>query len=137
MPELRVLPPRPLGATSPAPQPEQATTNTPLKTRDDASAGYHRALVATQANRHPAPANAVIAAAVERQGQALLACREPEAAFAQAVAQAEQDERAARAAASTSSQALAERRARADKAVRAGAIPLHTARRPSPTSGAA
>lgn len=47
------------------------------------------------------------------------------------------EEAAARAAAATSSQALAERRARHDKALRAGAVPLRPARPPMTLSGAA
>ncbi|MFJ2191630.1 hypothetical protein ACIOJE_27475 [Kitasatospora sp. NPDC087861] len=53
------------------------------------------------------------------------------------IEKADQENAAARTAAATSSQALAERRARHDKALRAGAVPLRPTRQPMPLTGAA
>ncbi|WP_308191921.1 DciA family protein [Kitasatospora humi] len=140
--DLRVLPPRAIPGTTPAaPETKRAIPaepDAPVKTRDDASAGYHRALAAHQSVQPTrASTNPAIAAAITRQTQHLLDHREPESAFAEAVATKEADDQAAaRIAAATSSQALAERRARNDKALRAGAVPLRPASPPM-TSGAA
>ncbi|MFJ6771902.1 DciA family protein [Kitasatospora sp. NPDC091257] len=137
--DLRVLAPRAL-ATGPERRTEhhQAVEQPepPVRTRDDASAGYHRALAEI---RRTAPViDPAIAAAIARQEQAILQRREPEDQFAQGLAEkADQENAAARTAAATSSQALAERRARHDKALRVSAVPLRPARPPMTLSGAA
>ncbi|MGW2255152.1 DciA family protein [Kitasatospora sp. NPDC001660] len=129
---IRVLAPRPLGPArtpaAPVPLPTVAPppAPAPVRTRDSASAGYRQALAALQAARTPPRIDPGIAAAVERQDQALRERREPENAFADALAyQADQAVAQDRAAAAATSQALAVRRARAE---RAGAIHLRTAR---------
>jgi hypothetical protein len=137
--DLRVLPPRALTATCPDQQAEHHPAfeqpKAPVRTRADATAGYHRALAEI---RHTVTVTDP-AVAMARQEQAILNRREPESAFAEAVAaQAQQDEAAARTAAATSNQAIAVQRARHDKAIRNGAaIPLCLARRPAPRIGAA
>ncbi|MFE3875456.1 DciA family protein [Kitasatospora sp. NPDC059146] len=137
--DLRVLAPRAIAA-GPGQRTEhhQAVEQpeAPVRTRDDASAGYHRALA--EIRRTTIVVDPAIAAAIARQEQAILKRREPEDQFAQGLAEkASQEEAAARTAAATSSQALAERRARQDKALRAGAVPLRPARPPMTLSGAA
>ncbi|MFD9592097.1 hypothetical protein ACFWA9_04970 [Kitasatospora sp. NPDC059973] len=140
MRDLRVLAPRAIAATGSDQRAEhhQAVEQpeAPVRTRNDASAGYHRALAEI---RRTAPVvDPAIAAAVARQERAILSRREPEDQFAQGLAEkADQEEAAARTAAATSSQALAERRARHNKALRAGAVPLRLTRPPMILSGAA
>ncbi|MGW7445020.1 DciA family protein [Kitasatospora sp. NPDC054795] len=138
--DLRVLAPRAIAATGPDQRTEhhQAVEQpeAPVRTRDDASAGYHRALA--EIRRATTVVDPAIVAAIARQEQAILSRREPEDQFAQGLAEkADQEEAAARTAAATSSQVLAERRARHDKALRAGAVPLRPTRPPMTLSGAA
>lgn len=86
---IRVLP---VGAITPpnAPQAAQETPQDvgPVITRDTASPGYHRTLEAHQEHRATPDrtANPYVAAAVDRQNQALRDRREPETAFTDAVA---------------------------------------------------
>ncbi|WP_253804607.1 DciA family protein [Kitasatospora paracochleata] len=137
--DLRVLAPRAI-ATGPDQRTEHHKAveqpEAPVRTRDDASAGYHRALAEI---RRTAPViDPTIVAAIARQEQAILSRREPEDQFARGLAEkADQEEVAARTAAASSSQVLAERRARHDKALRAGAVPLRPTRPPMTLSGAA
>ncbi|GAB2606256.1 hypothetical protein GCM10027168_43920 [Streptomyces capparidis] len=78
---IRVLPPGPVtGATAPTPAPA-AAAEAPLKTRQAASPGYHRALTALQATKPDHYANPAVQAATDRQDQALRAHREPGTAF--------------------------------------------------------
>jgi predicted nucleic acid-binding Zn ribbon protein len=136
--DLRVLAPRAIAAGSDQRTDHQAIEQpkAPVRTRDDASTGYHRALAAIR--RTATLTDPAIAAAIARQEQAILSRREPETAFTDAVAtQTDQDEAAARTTATTSSQTLAEHRARHDKAVRVGAVPLRPTRSPMTLSGAA
>ncbi|MEW1911297.1 DciA family protein [Kitasatospora sp. NPDC085895] len=134
--DLRVLAPGAIAAGSDQRTDHQAVKQpeAPVRTRDDASTGYHRALAAIR--RTATLTDPAIAAAIARQEQAILSRREPETAFTDAVTtQTDQDEAAARTTATTS-QALAERRARADKAAR-GTTPLREASPPMLLSGAA
>lgn len=86
---IRVLP---VGAITPpnAPQgPAEPSQDTgPVITRDTASPGYQRTLEAHREHRGDPdrPANPYVAAALERQNQALRDRREPETAFTDAVA---------------------------------------------------
>ncbi|MGA5823543.1 DciA family protein [Kitasatospora sp. NPDC094028] len=138
--DLRVLAPRAIAAG-----PDQHTEHhravrqpeAPARTRNNvASPGFHRALA--EIRRTTTAIDPAIVAAIARQEQAILQQREPEDQFAQGLAEkADQEEAAARTAAANSSQALAERRARHDKALRAGAVPLRPTRPPMTLSGAA
>lgn len=86
---IRVLP---VGAITPpsAPQAAQEPSQDmgPVITRDTASPGYQRTLAIHQEHRGDPdrPANPHVAAALERQNQALRDRREPETAFTDAVA---------------------------------------------------
>lgn len=86
---IRVLP---VGAITPpnTPQGTQEPSQDvgPVITRDTASPGYHRTLAAHQEHRGDPdrPTNPYVAAAVDRQNQALRDRREPETAFTDAVA---------------------------------------------------
>ncbi|MEU3564162.1 DciA family protein [Kitasatospora sp. NPDC006786] len=139
--DLRVLAPRAIAATGSDQRTEHHQTveqpEAPVRTRNDASAGYHRALAEIR-RRTTTVIDPAIVAAIARQEQAILNRREPEDHFAQGLAEKadQEEETAARTAAATSSQVLAERRARADKAAR-GTIPLRPARPPMTLSGAA
>ncbi|MER8103895.1 DUF721 domain-containing protein [Kitasatospora sp. NPDC094016] len=101
-----------------APPPEPA----PTKSRETASAGYRQALAALRRARPTILIDPAITAAVERQDQALRNRREPESAFADALAyQEDQASVRKRAATTATSQALAVRRARAERATPANA----------------
>ncbi|RKE02955.1 DciA family protein [Streptomyces sp. TLI_171] len=133
--DLRVLPPRALAATGSAQSAGHRQVpvrpEAPARTRDDvASPGFHEALAGIR--RAAAMTNPTVAAAIARQDAAILRGREPEELFAEVVAVRDhQDQTAARAAAAASSQAIAERLARADKAARSTGTP------PTTLSGAA
>ncbi|GAB2606328.1 hypothetical protein GCM10027168_44000 [Streptomyces capparidis] len=119
---IRVLPPGPAtGATTPGPAPEAsaAAPKAPVKTRQTASPGYHRALNALQATKPNRHANPAIQAAIDRQDQALRARREPETAFTDG--QALLEHLHAKTAAEQDARACALRRARMEK--KAGVLP--------------
>ncbi|MCM2394403.1 DciA family protein [Streptomyces albipurpureus] len=90
---VRVLAPGPVTAASataadPAAPVRTAAPTGPPRTRETASAGYHRALAAHHEHRR-VPDNDMdlrIRAAAERQSRALIRRREPEEAFTEAVA---------------------------------------------------
>jgi hypothetical protein len=114
---VRVLPPGPLPAR-PAQVPQQAPAAelAPPRTRQDASAGYHRALTAHQDARTTTidPMPPAVRDAIEEQDQALRAKREPENAFADTRELLDTLQQRAEAAADPRTRALA--RARAEKA---------------------
>ncbi|MEV7177762.1 DciA family protein [Kitasatospora sp. NPDC093679] len=134
--DLRILAPRAIAQrTEHRPAVEQPEAE--VRTRNNASTGYHQALAAIR--RTTTLTNPAIAAAVARQEQAILNRREPEDQFAQGLAEkTDQEEAAARTAATTTTnQTLAEHRARHDKALHVGAVPLRPNRLPMTISGAA
>ncbi|MFB8201229.1 hypothetical protein [Kitasatospora purpeofusca] len=138
--DLRVLTPRTIAATGPDQRTEhhQAVEQpeAPVRTRNDASPGFHRALA--EIRRTTSVIDPAITGAIDHQTQFLLDHREPWDLFAQGLTEkADQEKDTARTAAATSSQAIAERRARADRAARTAAVPLRPAQPPITLSGAA
>lgn len=84
---VRILPPGALPGRDAAVPPQPPTAEqTPPRTRETASTGYHRALTAHQDAKDTAkdPLSPAVKAAIEEQDQALRANREPEEAFADA-----------------------------------------------------
>lgn len=100
--------------------PRQPADDTPPRTRETASPGYHRALTAhqTKHQQRDDPLPPAVEAAIEAHDQALRRCREPEQDFADARELAEQRQARARAVADPRVRALA--RARAEKTADAG-----------------
>lgn len=125
--DLRVLPPRSPThhniPTAGARIPEMPEQLGPVRTRDQASSGYHRALTAHQAAwvRQEDPLPPAVQAAIAEQDEALRRRRESPQDFADARELIEQLQARARAAEDYHSRALA--RARADKVGRGPAVP--------------